>query len=709
VVDQANAPAPDRAPARPARGRRELFAFLELAALCGLAVAQPLLDVIGRSPDFLVFHGAGPAQAVALATIVALGPPMALWAVAAATRRAGERTRRLTQAALVGALSAVFAVEAGKQATPLRGVPLAALAALAGVAVGLGYARLAVFGQVLRVAAAGPLVFVLLFVFASPAAGVVLGDRDGAGPAGTEVGPHPPIVVIVLDELPLVSLLDTTGAVDAARVPHFARLAAGSTWYRNATAVSPHTTYAVPSMLTGRFPTGVQAPHYSRYPRNLFTLLGEEYDIRAWESVTRLCPPRLCPDRPGARGGLPAMLNESAALLGKVASPYDSAEDPTAGFREATAGEAGGYRASTDVDFRMGGLGENQPARFADFLATLPAAPTAAPTAPPTAPPTGSPTGSRPVLRFLHLLIPHSPWLYLSSGTRYDGPGDLPFDGRWWARLAHQRHLQQVRYADRLLGEAMAALEHAGVYDESLVVVTSDHGDSFSEGVSGRDMDPGQRAAAELAWVPLFVKEPGQRSGRVDDRNWQHVDLLPTLAGYAGLAVPWRTDGISVARQRRAGADKSFHQRPGKPWTVRTGEHFPAVLRGPAARPVLTDVPELSLVGRPLAGLPVSSGGPPAEVANRAEFADVRPGRHRIPALVDARVPASVPEGTPVAVGLNGRIAAVALAVADKAGDRRVVGLVTDETMFVPGANRLELFTIAGRPGDWRLTRLSGP
>jgi arylsulfatase A-like enzyme len=38
-------------------------------------------------------------------------------------------------------------------------------------------------------------------------------------------------------------------------------------------------------------------------------------------------------------------------------------------------------------------------------------------------------------------------------------------------------------------------------------------------------------------WVPLFIKAVDQHDGRVDDRNWQHVDLLPTLADYAKVKV----------------------------------------------------------------------------------------------------------------------------------------------------------------------------
>src|SRR5690606_24984891 len=48
---------------------------------------------------------------------------------------------------------------------------------------------------------------------------------------------------------------------------------------------------------------------------------------------------------------------------------------------------------------------------------------------------------------------------------------------------------------------------------------------------------------AEIAYVPLLVKAPGQTTGSVDDRNVQGVDLLPTLADLVGVEIPWEVDG----------------------------------------------------------------------------------------------------------------------------------------------------------------------
>jgi hypothetical protein len=55
--------------------------FVELFALTGFVVAQPLLDVIGRSPDFLLFRQADARDIVLLAVAITLLPPLALWAL----------------------------------------------------------------------------------------------------------------------------------------------------------------------------------------------------------------------------------------------------------------------------------------------------------------------------------------------------------------------------------------------------------------------------------------------------------------------------------------------------------------------------------------------------------------------------------------------------------------------------------------------------
>ncbi|HEU4425805.1 MAG TPA: sulfatase-like hydrolase/transferase, partial [Pilimelia sp.] len=622
AADQPEPAADQPEPAAPSRVRREAYAFLEIAAVCGLAVAQPLLDITGKSPDFFLFYGAGAVDVLLMVAVFVLLPPLVLWGAGALAGLAGHVVRRVVHAATLGALLALLAVQVGKQTLPVRGLPLGLLAAAAGAALVAAYVKWEASRQLLRYAAVGPVVFALLFVFGSPASGVVL-TRYRPGAAAAAVGPHPPVVLIVFDELPTLSLLDSSSKIDAARFPNFARLAGRSTWYRNATGVSGWTPQALPAMLTGRYPAKDAAPHYSQYPDNLFTLLGSRYDLRVQESITQLCPPRLCERAVAQRGGLPVMLEESAALLQDIVSPQERHRDPTAGFQEPTVADQpqAGVTPPTDPKFRWNTLDDNQPVRFRDFVTGL------SETAPAAA--TGS---SRPTAHVLHLLLPHTPWRYLPSGVQYEAPEDLPTDGEWWPILARQRHLLQLGYADRLLGATLDALEDSGLFDRSLVVVTADHGVSFTPGSVGRSLTAVRRSAAEVLWVPLFIKRPGQGDGVVDDRNWEHVDLVPTVADIAGMRVPWHVDGLSALRQRRATADKRYHDTPGAPTTVDGAANLALVRSGFV--PPLPAPPMPHLIGLPTSRFAVTDGGPRASVTNREDFRSASPHAGSIPALV---------------------------------------------------------------------------
>ncbi|WP_025617789.1 sulfatase-like hydrolase/transferase [Salinispora cortesiana] len=663
---------PDSAPRR--GWRAEGWRLLELAALLGLVVTQPLLDVLGQSPDFFLFHRASRGEIVQLVVLVAIVPTVALGALAATSRLAGRTAREVTHTLLVGLLFAALAVQVGRHATPLRGVPLLVLALVLALAATVAYRRWRAPARVLRVAALGPAVFIALFLLVSPTSTVVLPRGDGGAVGLARAGGHPPVVLLILDELPLVSLLGPEGQIDADRFPHFAELAAGSTWYRNATGVSGWTPYALPAMLTGRYPATGAAPHYSQHPDNLFTAFGGLYDIRAEESITRLCPPSRCETPPGREQGMGVLARESAKLLARISAPTESRVDPADSYREQTAAEAGIDAAEpipADPKFRWDRLNDNQPARFSSFLA-------------------GLQPSARPTLHFLHLLMPHSPWAYLPSGVRYAAPEDFPNEGEGWVELARQRHLAQLGYTDRLIGETLRTLRATGLYDDALLVVTADHGVSFTKGAQGRGMGAIEAAADEVAWVPLFVKYPGQRTGRLDDRNWQHVDLLPTLADEAAIRLPWAVDGRSAREAPRAQASKVFYDRPAQPTPIGGGV--------PTAAPPVVPHP---LIGSTVPDQPTAGV---ARVENLAAFREVDPDQGLLPALVWGDLPDEIPDGTPLAVAINGRVAVVVPVVGRDEGGRRFAALIGDDQLFRSGTNQLGLFLVAP---DGTLTRLA--
>jgi hypothetical protein len=202
-----------------------------------------------------------------------------------------------------------------------------------------------------------------------------------------------------------------------------------------------------------------------------------------------------------------------------------------------------------------------------------------------------------------------------------------------------------------------------------VVLLTADHGAGFSPAVRSRAL-PGNEPT--LMWVPMFLKAPGQTKGRVDDRNWEHVDLLPTLADVAGLTVPWPVDGYSqLDEPRRRRTDKWWYAAPGER-QVRDG---PPIFRkvlggvtdtlvrahqhgergfwqyGAAADWVYRTPGE---VGR-VAGAPGQ-----ARVANWNRFGTVAPDAPAPAMIVGELTSGTPPPGSLLVLGVNGRVAATA-------------------------------------------------
>jgi arylsulfatase A-like enzyme len=104
----------------------------------------------------------------------------------------------------------------------------------------------------------------------------------------------------------------------------------------------------------------------------------------------------------------------------------------------------------------------------------------------------------------------------------------------------------EVRELDAELGTLFAALEERGWFDEALLVVTSDHGEAFSENAKLPSYFSHHSAYEPAVRIPLIVKRPGQREGSRPVRLIQQVDVLPTLLEVAGLPRVQGLDGRSL-------------------------------------------------------------------------------------------------------------------------------------------------------------------
>lgn len=148
---------------------------------------------------------------------------------------------------------------------------------------------------------------------------------------------------------------------------------------------------------------------------------------------------------------------------------------------------------------------------------------------------------------YVHLMTPHIPIRPTGAAQKAAGVSlDVPADGfRYYEgdvvekmseaeynALYQQAYEASVFDADRYVGQLLTALEKHGHADDTIVIVTSDHGELVGEhGLLGH----GSYLYEGLTHVPLIVRAPGQKARRVTDRVGRTIDLAPTVLSYLGL------------------------------------------------------------------------------------------------------------------------------------------------------------------------------
>ncbi|MGH3035570.1 MAG: sulfatase-like hydrolase/transferase [Gaiellaceae bacterium] len=668
-------------------------AGLHLAGLSALAVAQPLFDLLARNAEFFAVRGSTRWDIVLFAIGVIVLPPLLLLAVEGLAGLVHARAATGVHLVFLGALVALLVMQAVRSSDAAAPLVLA-LAAASGAAAAAVYVYARPARMLLTVLAAAPLVFAGLFLLESPVSRLVL--HGTPEPRLADVPSSAPVVMVVLDELPTVSLMDAESEIDRERYPNFARLAADATWYRNATTVHEWTTGAVPAILTGLRPETDDLPLYLDHPDNLFTLLGGGYRLQVTESQTHLCPDDLCDegrDPLGERVG--SLFSDLSIVYGHLVLPESvSARLPsiTSSWRDFGAEEGPVVRLQRGpsepggraADY-IGRDGEVQ--AFVDGLEA---------------------PGRRPTLAFLHTLLPHHPWEYLPNGKVYaSNLGTQPgmVDERWVGDpeltvQGYQRHLLQVGYVDLLLGRILDRLEATGQYDDALVVVVADHGTSFRPHGERRRIHAGNMA--EIAFVPLFTKAPGQKTGRVVDEHVRTIDVLPTMAELLGVDIPWATDGRSVVDPAAGPREVVVATYSGERVTGdvealvaerdRVLAHQVSLFGdGDDAPGLYAAGPRPELLGHPVNGLAVSEGG----TTTFENFGETRydPESSFAPVRVYGRI-RGAPGSQDIAVAVNGRIAATARSF-EFHGETLVSALVPEDALR-PGANSVRVYVVDG-------------
>lgn len=136
--------------------------------------------------------------------------------------------------------------------------------------------------------------------------------------------------------------------------------------------------------------------------------------------------------------------------------------------------------------------------------------------------------GERPFFLLFHIYEPHTPWepppgLAARYGRTYDG---------------------EVAAADAVVARLLAALRERGLYEDSTVILLSDHGEGLGD---HGETEHGILLYRESLQVPLLVKLPGGRlAGATVSEPVELTDVMPTLLDLAGAPRPEGLPGLSL-------------------------------------------------------------------------------------------------------------------------------------------------------------------
>jgi arylsulfatase A-like enzyme len=164
-----------------------------------------------------------------------------------------------------------------------------------------------------------------------------------------------------------------------------------------------------------------------------------------------------------------------------------------------------------------------------------------------------------PFFLFLNFMDAHAPYLpgppFDNRFSDQDPRFTSPVEQERWKTLERQplsaselsftisQYDGAIGAEDESIALLINRLKESGLYDNTLIIVTSDHGEAFGE---RNLLQHGQGVVYEdLVHVPLIVKYPGQQTGRRSDELISQVDLMPIALALAGIPAPPGLQGSS--------------------------------------------------------------------------------------------------------------------------------------------------------------------
>jgi hypothetical protein len=674
--------------------------FLTYLSLSTMAIAQPILDLYGKNPTVFSAAKLSSFEVALFVAIIVLLPALLATGFDRLTRFFGPKVNESARLWMIAGFSFLLGIAVARWISVDGNVG----------AFGLGFAFAAVLPiaydkrkavrewsrwlSVLAVAVAVSAVLQLqpiLFQTDGPASDAVVGNKDVS------------VLNIVFDEFPLYSLLSEDGTINAERYPGFAALANESTWYRNNVAESNFTHQAVPAVLASAIPQQEGGPFLTQYPKNIFTLYAGKTSVGGIEPVTSLCPKSVCkgPDEITALfefSRFKTFMRDAAYVYGqRVLPPLLRRYVPSI---EGTWGGFGAVANKFKEQFDLGAL--SQVDAIANGTQALV-------------------EDSEQRVQVVHALVPHAPWRItpdnrvapLSSAISTSNP-----DSEDGVRDTYQTFLYQVAAADNVIVDVMSRLKKSGKWDNTMLVVTADHGISFVPTLPQRHTDFTEKeTVGDIYRIPTFIKYPKQTMGIISDCAMSNLDLLPTIVETMGTKTSWTFGGRSVAKSCPSNRVREVVSATGETTVLSGGfeevrdrlAYYSGMVSttGPIRR-VAAIGASADLIGRPISADVIDPAVGAWTVNQKRSFKNVADQRGaKVPSLITGtiRLTAPIDIGTEGIIAIDGVAAGV---IGELSGARDVVSYtaILDYTLLTPGDHTVELFV---RAADGVITKVGSP
>ena len=184
---------------------------------------------------------------------------------------------------------------------------------------------------------------------------------------------------------------------------------------------------------------------------------------------------------------------------------------------------------------------------------------------------------NRPFFMFWATTIPHVPiqapqrWVDYYVKKFGDEKPYLGEKSYFPHRYPHAGYAAMVSYLDEQVGSLVQQLKDLELYDNTLIMFTSDNGPTYNGGSDSPWFNSGGPFKSEFGWgkgftheggfrVPMIASWPGQiKKGSVSNHISAFWDVLPTICEMSGITVPANTDGISFLPELKGQKQKAHN------------------------------------------------------------------------------------------------------------------------------------------------------